>query len=463
MSIYKQCDIRGPYNKALLDIHAVKLGQAIALLYGKITVAVGGDGRLSTPALKNRLINSLLENGCDVVDLGILPTPVFYFALHQHSIEAGVMVTASHNPAQDNGFKMIFGPLPITPEEMARFAEVMEDTKLNDLHVEAKPGNLKTLNILPEYFQFTKQFTPSLKGVHVVLDCGNGMAGLTARKIWGATGADLTILYEDIDGRFPNHPANPAKEKNLIALQKTVLELKADFGAAFDGDADRVSFVDHLGRPLSNDKAIVLFAKQSLQSQPAPIVYDQKCSQIVAETVLSLQGKPILERSGHTFIKSTFIKENAPYAGEISGHHFFRQIHGDDGMIASLMMANYIQESRQTLAELADQIPTYPITPDIRLKMDSSSARHVLHTLETALKDEANISTRDGIRAEWSDGWGIARLSVTEPAITLRFEGKNITALERIVHRFEEIAPILSPSLDMELSKLRKIFQKDVR
>ena len=456
MSIYKHCDIRGPYGTELQNHHAVRLGKAIAAIHGKITVAVGGDGRISTPALKNSLIHSLLESGCDVVDLGMLPTPVFYFALNRHAIEAGVMVTASHNPAQDNGFKMIFGPLPITPEEMSQFAEVMENSSQpNPFTTPSPPGELTALDVLPEYIEFAKQFAPSLKGMRVVLDCGNGMAGLTAREIWETTGAELTLLYEKIDGNFPNHPANPAKEKNLKALQKAVLDLDADFGAAFDGDADRVTFVDHLGRPLSNDKAIVLFVKQSLESGPAPIVYDQKCSQIVAETVRSFQGKPVLERSGHTFIKSTFLKEKAPYAGEISGHHFFRQIHGDDGMIASLLMASFIKESHQALAELADQIPTYPITPDIRLEMDSDTARQVIQTLGTSLESEANISTRDGIRAEWPDGWGIVRLSVTEPAITLRFEGKTISALERIIYRFIEIAPILSSPLTAELSEVK--------
>jgi len=455
MSIYKQCDIRGSYNTELLDTHAERLGQAIAIIHGKITVAVGGDGRLSTPTLKSRLINSLLENGCHVVDLGILPTPVFYFALRQCAIQAGVMVTASHNPAQDNGFKMIFGPFPVTPEEMAHFASLMENPNLAASSIHPKPGNLTSIDVLPEYILFAKQFTPNLTGMKVVLDCGNGMAGLAARKIWEATGADLVVLYEELDGNFPNHPANPAKEKNLKALQSAVLELNADYGAAFDGDADRVAFVDNRGRPLSNDKAIVLFSQQALKSEPAPIVYDQKCSLIVSETIQSLHGKPILERSGHTFIKSTFLREDAPYAGEISGHHFFRQIHGDDGMIASLLMASWIKENGQTLAQLADQIPAYPITPDIRLELDSNTARKVLRDLENALAGEANLNTRDGVRAEWQDGWGIARLSVTEPAITMRFEGKTIPALYRIIHRFQEIVPIIAQPLTEELAMLK--------
>ncbi|MCS7061172.1 MAG: phosphomannomutase/phosphoglucomutase [Anaerolineae bacterium] len=444
MSIFKACDIRGRYGHELFDSHGERLGLALAEEFAPGEVIVGGDGRLSTPALKQALIGGLLRGGCSVVDIGLVPTPAFYFARSYLGILPGVMVTASHNPAEDNGFKVALSELPATPQDIQSLAARMES---EDLRAAKQPGALCAVDVLPAYIAHVRAHTPDLGGLRVVVDCANGATALTARAVWQASGAQAIFLHDTVDGAFPNHPPDPSVFKNLKFVSRAVIEQQADLGVGYDGDGDRAVFVDGKGRPLPADKTIVLFARCALANGPAPIVYDQKCSLLVPETIRAHGGQPVMERSGHTFIKTTFLRLGAPYAGEISGHHFFREIGGDDGLIASLRMADLVRQSGKRLAHLADDIPTYPITPDIRLYMEPATVSQVLDSLAEQLSNEARLSTLDGLRVEYADGWGLARQSVTESAITLRFEGKTEQALRRIMARFEAAAPALAGHL----------------
>jgi phosphomannomutase/phosphoglucomutase len=455
MSIYKACDIRGTYGVELMDEHAIRLGLALVEHCGPAEFIVGGDGRLSTPTLKQLLVAALSAAGGRVIDIGIVPTPALYFARAHLSIPRAVMVTASHNPSADNGFKLSLDAMPITPEEIRVLAGRMErvsETQIAQVRATLDPADThaQAVNILPDYCSFALQQATDLSGLRVVVDCANGASALVAHGIWQHTGAQATFLFDTLDGHFPNHAPDPSNVRNLTALCQAVVEQQADLGVAYDGDADRVVFVDSRGRPLSGDRAIVLFTRWVLEHERGPIVYDQKCSSVVVDTIIEMGGQPVIERSGHTFIKSAFLRYDAPYAGEISGHHFFRLLKGDDGIIASLYMASLVRESGRSLSELADAIRTYPITPDIRLKMDDMTARRVLQNLTTTLAGEARLITLDGLRAEFADGWGIARLSVTEPAITLRFEGKDAPSLQRIMQRFEQAAPDLQGLLPMD-------------
>jgi phosphomannomutase/phosphoglucomutase len=441
MSIFKACDIRGHYGAELRDEHAWRLGLALAQRAPAADALVAGDGRLSTPALKQRLIDGLVAGGCRVVDAGIVTTPAFYFARRRLGIAAGVMVTASHNPAADNGFKVALGDLPVTPDDIADLAARMASDALSPA---ALPGSARTADILPGYLDFIRGLAPGLTGLRVAVDCANGTASLVAPQAWAAAGARADFLFDTVDGSFPNHPPDPAAHRNIAALCRRVAETGADLGVAYDGDGDRAVFVDDRGRALASDKAITLFVRQALRGGPAPIVYDQKCSMIVPEAIRALGGQPIMERSGHTFIKTAFLKAGAPYAGEISGHHFFRELGGDDGLAASLYLAGLVRASGRGLAEIADDIGTYPITPEIRLKMDRHTVQQVIDHLTHRLPPEARLSTLDGLRVELGDAWGIARQSVTEPAITLRFEGKDPAALRHILSAFEQAAPELA-------------------
>jgi phosphomannomutase / phosphoglucomutase len=434
MTIYKSCDIRGHFGTELTIRHAFRLGLAIATLHHPAQVVVGGDGRLSTPALKTALVDALVQSGCRVVDLGYQPTPAFYYARQKLDIQIGIQVTASHNPSQDNGFKIVLGELPVTEAEILALADFIETDDAPPVRNEnaSIPGNVISRDILPEYLQSLAPFFPHLPGMKVVVDCANGMGGLVARQVWGQTGAVVLYLNEEIDGNFPNHPPNPAVENNLIQLRQEVLHHQADLGVAYDGDADRVAFVDELGNPIPNDKVIVLFSQKALSSSPETIVYDQKCSRIVPDTIRSLGGYPFRERSGHTFIKTAFIQHQAVYAGELSGHHFFREIEGDDGLYASLVFADLVLTSGQKLSNLMQKIPTYPITPDIRIPMAPDEIEKLISNLARNLKGQAEIERIDGIRLEFEQGWALIRPSVTEPVVSLRFEGRDEASLAEI-------------------------------
>ena len=452
VSIYKACDIRGRFGETLQVAHAARLGAAIATLKNRPDVLVCGDGRISTPLLKSALVDALVQAGCRVVDVGIGPTPLFYFARAHLSLEVGVMVTASHNPAHDNGFKITLGPLPVTEKELRELASWMESGAQS---APAAPGACTRLDLLPEYLAALNAqggHPPALAGVRVVVDCAHGMASLVARHIWQHSGAAVTLLLEEVDGRFPVHAPNPAELKNLALLQAAVLEHGADLGVAYDGDADRVVFVDERGQAVTGDQAIVLFARAALHPGFAPgsagglspvVVYDQKCSRIVPETIQALGGQPVLERSGHTYIKRAFMERGAVYAGEMSGHHFLRAAGGDDALAASLWFARVLKESGQALSQVCASIPSYPITPDIRIPMEPAVVDQVLSALKAALAGEAIIREGDGLRLEFVDGWGLVRRSVTEPLITLRFEGREEAALQRILSRVEEVCPPL--------------------
>jgi phosphomannomutase/phosphoglucomutase len=459
VSIFKACDIRGRFGKELTTAHAKKLGSALRTLQGPVQVLVGGDGRLSTPELKSALIESLLRSGCDVVDLGQIPTPLFYFARRRLGLETGVMVTASHNPASDNGFKVTLGPMPITTDEMQLIAWQMDlDTPPSFTDPR---GNYQALDLLDEYVQFLAGLAPDLSGQRVVVDCANGMAGLVARRAWAHTGARVDLILETIDGHFPVHAPNPAEVKNLDLLRREVLAREAGLGVAYDGDADRVGFVDETATPVSGDRAIVLFARAALQHQSDEtagedagcedagnaIVYDQKCSRIVPDAIRTSGGTPIMERSGHTYIKRAFLEHAAVYAGELSGHHFLRSAGGDDALAASLQFAGMLKRAGRPLSHLTAEIPSYPITPDLRIPMSSDDIAGLIAELEEVLEGEAGLTHRDGLRLDFSDGWGLVRPSVTEPVVTMRFEGITPQALERILRRVEEAAPKLHGKL----------------
>ncbi len=443
MSIFKACDIRAAYGEELKDHHATDLGYAIADRQGPVEVVVAGDGRKSTPRLKSLLVEALVSGGCRVIDLGMVPTPAMYFARQQLGIATGVMVTASHNPPDHNGFKLALGEWPITEDEIAELKYLME----RGSHLPAPMGSVSSFDILPDYLSFATAQLEPCSGLRVVVDYGNGVGALVGPLLWQAAGADVVPLFDTVDGSFPNRSPNPAVAANLTVLCEAVERHGADLGVAYDGDADRVAFVDDGGGVVSSDKIIALFATELLREGPGVVVFDQKCSRIVAQQVKALGGEPVMEKSGHTFIKTTFKKRNAVYAGELSGHHFFRQLpQGDDGVFASLFFAGRLAGSKMPLSALAAALPTYPITPDIRLPVAPGEADAILADLAGALAGEAQLVELDGVRAEFPDGWGLARKSVTEPLVTLRFEGDDRAALERIVVRFEA-APALAGRL----------------
>jgi phosphomannomutase/phosphoglucomutase len=398
-------------------------------------VVVGGDNRVSTPELKCGLIDGLVEAGCEALDIGAVATPVFYYALKKLSAAGGVMVTASHNPAEYNGFKLSFGQKPVGEEDIADIGRlVLSGTTINPNGANGKV--IFVPDIIENYITHIKNRAPKPKTrLKAVIDAGNAIAGTIAPNLYRQMGYDVVELYCESDGRFLNRSPNPSLPENLSELSKTVKENRADFGVAFDGDADRAAFVDNKGNALDNDKIIMLIARDLLKNERGTIIYDAKCSMAVAEEITRAGGRAIMARAGHTFSKAAFQREGALFAGEISGHFFFRELGVDDAMFAGLKVGALIADKGQPLACLAQTLPQYLLTPDIRVEYIKDDKKEVLEEIACLLK-EYNPNRTDGVRIEFPDGWGMIRASVTEPLFTFRFEAKS-------PERLEEIAAIL--------------------
>jgi phosphomannomutase/phosphoglucomutase len=435
MSIYKDCDIRGIYRKEFDESDAYLIGRAIGTLHTGKKLAVGGDVRLSTPVLKLNLIRGLLDSGALVWDLGMVPTPAFYFALKALDMDGGVMVTASHNPAEHNGFKLMFGQWPVTPEEILQIESLVQSRKFT-----IASGQLFAQEISREYRAARQAMFQPVAGIPVVLDCCNGATGALAPAIFRDLGYTVHELFCTFDGRFPNRDPNPAKYSCLQALCKTVRDTGAAFGAAFDGDGDRVVFVDDQGQVVQSEQALVLLIQHCLKDAPGPVVYDQKASSIVKSAIAAAGGEPLMERSGHAFIKRTFLEHHAPLAGEISGHFFFGELGYDDGIYAALKLGELLSTSNSSLSQLVAQLPHPLITPDIRVFCPYAERDTWLEQVK-ALGQTHEMHLLDGVRIEFSDGWLLVRKSVTEESLTIRIEAENDAAMTRIQTELFRVLP----------------------
>lgn len=424
MSLFHACDIRGIAGKDLTDPLARRIGLAVGYKLAGQKVVVGGDIRLSTPSFQYILLEALAESGCQVIDIGTVATPVFYYALKKTGAAGGVMITASHNPGPYNGFKLVLGPNPVTEEDIQEIASLVEKNVRT-----SGSGSITAMPVIDDYITFTKQQAKA-GTLKVVVDAGNGATAPIASRLFRAAGYEVIDLFCDADGTFPNRPPNPALGENLAALGEKVRETGANLGVAFDGDGDRVGFVDENGRPIDNDDAIVLIARYYLEKERGSIIYDAKCSMVVPEEVEKAGGRAIMARAGHTFSKAAFIREKALFAGEISGHFFFRELGYDDGMFAGMKICEFVAE-HGSLAKLVDAIPNYLLTPDIRVPYHGNDKEAILD--EAARNLSAYRPNRiDGVRVDMADGWGMIRASVTEPLFTLRFEAKTPERLSEV-------------------------------
>jgi len=445
MSVFKACDIRGVYGEELDDRFALELGRAVGTKSNGGSIVVAGDVRPSTGPLRTALIRGLVEAGCRVIDVGVVATPVFYFALRHLGADGGVMVTASHNPPHYNGFKLMFGAYPITGDDLLTLQQLMESRG----PYRQGRGRVEHRDIVPEYESFLlRQFKPDGTIGPVVVDAGNGCLGEIAPRVLRSLGYEVSELYCELDGGFPNRPPNPSVAANLIDLRQKILAERASLGVAYDGDGDRVIFVDESGRVLPADRVFVLFIRDRLQRYPgSAVVYDIKCSSVVTEEIEKAGGVALMQKSGHAFIKRSLLERHAILGGEVSGHYFFRELGGDDALYATLFLLDIIRRARITLGRLMETVPEYPITPDIRLPCPSDRARAILRKLETTFAGKAKISKVDGVRITWPDGWALARISVTEPLLTLRFEARTEERLEEIRREVCERVPALAELL----------------
>lgn len=430
MSIYRAYDIRGIYGKDLTDEVAYDVGRAFGSTFTG-SCAVGYDVRLSSPALAKSLISGLASTGLKVINLGLVPTPLLYFAIKHLNLSGGVMITGSHNPPKYNGFKLWRGDNTISGEEIQDLSRIIESRDFR-----SGKGVVEEKVVVEEYSDFVKKRVNVKRKIKVVVDSGNGTAGTIAPRILRELGCEAVELYSEPDGSFPNHIADPTVDETLEGVIDSVLSEGADLGVAFDGDADRVGFVSEKGKVVRGDEALILFSREILEKHAgAKIIFEVKCSQALPEDIKSHGGTPIMYKTGHSFIKKKLKDEKALLAGEMSGHFYFADNFPgfDDGIYACLRMVEILANSGKKLSELLSSIPRYHSTPEIRVECPDDLKFGVVEVVTESLVGQGlNVVTVDGARVTWPDGWGLIRASNTTPKLILRFEAKTEERLKEI-------------------------------
>lgn len=444
--ILKSCDVRGVYPKPLGDDQAYEIGQAVGTLLKtlpdrNIKAVVGGDTRASSPALKRNLIQGLKDTGMKVYDAGHVSTPLLAFATRFLKAGAGLVVTASHNPPEYNGVKFFLasGPAPSTWIEKVYEIIVARQFKRGAGVTEPKDFVAEYRNAL---IQGMKQ---SLRSHHLVVDAGNGMAALTVPPVLDALGCRYTMMNGKMDGQFPGRGADSSHPAGLRKLAEKVLHEKAQIGVSFDGDADRVSFVDEKGRLVPNDFVLGLFAQYFIpRSKVHKVVYDVKCSDWVDARVREAGGLPLMERAGHSFIYSRMQKEKAVLGGEASGHFFIPGPFPGDALYTSLVLLSILKERNTTLGTLFESFPERVSTHDVKIEMGFEALPGLYEDLANKARQMGGeVSMVDGVRVVFQEGWGILRASVTEPVLSCRFEAPNRKKLTALVQELLRDHPLL--------------------
>ncbi len=433
--IFREYDIRGDVVRDLTDEVVKDIGRAFAARMtgeGKKTAAVARDCRLSSEHYRDLLVQAMVESGLIVTDVGLVPTPLFYFSLFNLPVEGGIMVTGSHNPPEMNGFKIAVGKWTIHGPEIQELREIIENRRF----VAAGGGSCKRYeNIIADYYGFLRSNITLKKSFKVVIDAGNGTGGVVAAPIMKEMGQDVVELYCDMDGHFPNHFPDPTVEKNLVALRKRVIEEGAQVGIGYDGDADRIGIVDEQGNILWGDYLMIIYARDILRvNRGASFVSEVKCSRNLFRDIEERGGKPTMWRAGHSLIKQKMIELGALMGGEMSGHIFFadRFFGYDDAVYASLRFLEIMERENRPVSEFLADLPRMYSTPELRMPCPDSVKFEVVRRLTEFYRKKFNVIDTDGVRIEFEDGWGLVRCSNTQPILVLRFEATTTEALERI-------------------------------
>lgn len=448
-TIFREYDIRGKVGSELILDQVYDLGRAIATFFLQKdertrTVVVGMDGRVHSEQIKNSLLASLQDAGLNVIFIGLCPTPVMYFAVHTLKVDAGLMITASHNTKEYNGIKMCFKKQSVWGQEIQTIQDIFY---AGSWRTRARVGTCYQRDIISTYIAWLKAHFYHLVDcdLPVVFDCAHGAAGTVMPALIKAMGwKHAQLMYEAVDGTFPAHEADPVVDKNAQDLKQRVCEDSMQLGIGFDGDCDRMAPVTHEGELVMGDKLLALFADEYLQEHiNKPIVFDVKCSSGLIEKIQKGGGRPCISATGHSIIKNRMKKENALLGGELSCHFFFadRYFGYDDGFYAALRLLSLIKQSGQSLAMLVHDFPQRVSTPEIRLACPHVDTKDIICAVEQAFKKqpEANIMTIDGVRVSTSYGWGLIRSSNTQPVISLRFESNCDDGLSHIKHDFMHV------------------------
>ncbi|RYF80828.1 MAG: phosphomannomutase/phosphoglucomutase [Comamonadaceae bacterium] len=446
-TIFKAYDIRGVVPATLDTEVAEALGKAFgsaARAAGERAVAVGRDGRLSGPALVEALIKGLVATGVEVIDVGAVTTPMLYFAANTLAT-SGIQVTGSHNPKDYNGFKMVMAGRAIYGDEIQGLRRVMEDGSATL----AEGGSVRQVDVLPAYVERIVGDIKLQRPLKVVVDSGNGIAGASAPAIFRAIGCEVTELFSEVDGNFPNHHPDPSKPDNLKDLIVALQQGDAELGLAFDGDGDRLGIVTKDGQNIFPDRQMMLFAQDVLSRVPGgTIVYDVKCSQRLAPAIEAAGGVPMIYKTGHSLIKAKMKEVDSPLGGEMSGHIFFKErwFGFDDGTYAGCRLLEILSASPNASAVL-NALPSSFSTPEINVKCEEGEPHALVEQLQKTARFDASakVSTIDGIRVDWPDGFGLIRASNTTPVLVLRFEGHSQAALERIAAAMTAVLHSVKP------------------
>ncbi len=449
--IFKAYDIRGIVDKSLTPEVVRQIGHALgslALEQGQQAIAVGRDGRLSGPTLSGALMDGICAAGCDAIDIGCVPTPVTYFAAYELGCNSCVSVTGSHNPPDYNGLKMVIGGTTLALDAIQALKQRIENGQLKH-----GQGQRRSADVKAAYIDKIVSDVKLARPMKIVMDCGNGVAGAVAPELFQRLGCDIVPLYCEVDGHFPNHHPDPSKPENLADVIRALQETDAEIGIAFDGDGDRLGVVTKDGEIIYPDRQLMLFAADVLSRVPGgQIIYDVKCTRLLAGWIRQHGGEPLMWNTGHALVKAKLKETGAPLAGEMSGHTFFKERwYGfDDGLYTGARLLEILARAADANPVLKG-LPNSPSTPELNIKMAEGEPFALIDKLKAAggFAGATEVITIDGVRVEYPDGFGLARPSNTTPVVVLRFEADNADALARIQEGFRQALSAVWPGIQL--------------
>jgi phosphomannomutase/phosphoglucomutase len=449
--IFRAYDIRGVVETALTPDAVTLIGQAFATearVQGQSTVVIARDGRLSSPDLASALSKGLRAGGCDVIDIGMVPTPVLYYATHKLNTGTGIMVTGSHNPPQYNGLKMLIAGHSFYGDSIKSLYQ-----RIVDGNIDSGDGTYQQRDLIPSYIDTITSDIQLARPLNIAVDCGNGVAGVLAVELFRKLGCTITELYCDVDGTFPNHHPDPSKPENLDDIKKAIADNSLDLGLAFDGDGDRVGIIDDRQNIIWADRQMMLYAADVLERKPgAQIIFDIKSSTNLEHFISEHGGEPLMWKTGHSFIKAKMKETGAELAGEMSGHIFFKErwFGFDDGLYSAARMLEILSKRNQPSSEIFAELPDSINTPELQIMFEEGEHYKFMDQFrQQANFENADILTIDGMRVNYPDGWGLIRPSNTTPCLVLRFEANSEAALEEIKTKFRQ--EILKQDSSLEL------------
>jgi phosphomannomutase / phosphoglucomutase len=439
-TIFREYDIRGIANDELLSPGIEQLGRAIGSYIGRKLgkkINVGRDVRLSSKRLRDAIVAGLVSSGCEVTDVGEVPTPLLYYSVQHLQCHGGVMITGSHNPAEYNGFKIVAGSGTIHGEEIQALRQMIDAANFDK-----GQGSVREFDIVTSYVnEISSQFKFSRR-LKVVLDAGNGVAGPAMHRVLERLNVDAKELYFDMDGRFPNHHPDPTVEQNLDDLKKAVVQSRAELGIAFDGDGDRIGAVDEKGNVVWGDYLLLIYAREILTRKPgATFIGEVKCSQVMYDEIGKLGGRPIMYKTGHSLIKAKMKEERAELAGEMSGHMFFkdRYFGFDDAIYAACRLMEVVANSGQPLSAQTRELPEMVTTPEIRVDTSDEVKFDLVTRVRDHFKRTHKVMDVDGARVLFDQGWGLVRASNTQPVLVMRFEARTPELLNTYRREMEAV------------------------